>query len=156
MNMGIRFEIEQILKLGLGPQQEKWYRDYLEALHEVEVVPLSEVMTDEELTLVKECLEILPKQCYRNAHLLTLMFPKDCQYVEGKVMLDIGLSIDHAWNKFRGKYVDVTFELALKDDVTKSQYAAVGEWDLKVIHDVTSETGMYGEIYKELYIKKNC
>lgn len=153
---GTRFEIEQILKLGLGPQQEKWFQDYLNSMHEVEVVSIKEVLSEDELQMLSECVEFKKKECYRNAHLLTMMFPEECQYVEGKVMLDVGLSIDHAWNKIRGKYVDVTFELVLGDDVTKTQYAAVGEYDWLTIHDVTTETGVYGEIYRELYIKKNC
>jgi hypothetical protein len=56
-------------------------------------------------------------------------------------------------------YVDLTFELALGEDVTKEGYVMLGAYDAKTLRRVTNKTGYYGGIYNELlledYNKKN-
>lgn len=51
------------------------------------------------------------KECYKNAHLLTLLFPDRVQYVEGKT--NVFIPIYHAFNRVGNKYIDITFEFAL-------------------------------------------
>jgi hypothetical protein len=49
-------------------------------------------------------------------------------------------------------YVDLTFELALGEDVTKEGYVALGAYDAKTLRRVTRKTGYYGGIYNQLYL----
>ena len=50
------------------------------------------------------------------------------------------------------KYVDITFEMALKDDgFTGYEYVVFGEYPAGVIETITGQTGYYGEIYRFCY-----
>lgn len=95
------------------------------------------------------------KMCYRNSHLLTLLFPDKVKYVEGRFSCSfIGLPIDHAFNRVGDKYVDVTVELALKEDVTEHEYIEFAEYDSEQIDSAAYETGYYGEYYKFYWMKR--
>lgn len=85
--------------------------------------------------------------------MLATLFP-DVLYCEGKVTCFGSLSIDHAWNKVGDKYVDITLELALQQDVTEEQYMVLGEYDEKTINKVAQQTGYYGQIFQALYLSK--
>lgn len=89
------------------------------------------------------------KGCYRNAHLLTLLFPDRVRYVEGKTHTVI--PIDHAFNRVGDKYIDITFEFALELDPTQYEYVAFGEYPAGVIEEITNQTGYYGDIYRFCY-----
>lgn len=136
--------------------QKKFYEQQLQDYHEVKCVRLSEVFTKEEICTIKMVVKPKKKECYRTAHLLTALFPDRVQYVEGQVAIFNGaFGIEHAWNKVDGKYVDVTFELALGEKPEEELYMALGEYNLTTITMVTSETGYYGSIYNERFINAN-
>lgn len=136
--------------------QKKFYEQQLQDYHEVKCVRLSEVFTKEEIRTIKMVVKPKKKECYRNAHLLTALFPDRVQYVEGQVAIFNGaFGIEHAWNKVDGEYVDVTFELALGEKPEEELYMALGEYNLTTITMVTSETGYYGSIYNERFINAN-
>lgn len=63
------------------------------------------------IELIRRTVRPVVKGCYRNAHLLTLLFPDRVQYVEGKT--NAFIPIDHAFNRVGDKYIDITFEFAL-------------------------------------------
>lgn len=65
-----------------------------------------------EIELIRRVVRPEVKGCYRNAHLLTLLFPDRVRYVEGKTHTVI--PIDHAFNRVGDKYIDITFEFALE------------------------------------------
>ena len=80
--------------------------------------------------MIKRLVRPKKKMCYRNSHLLTLLFPD------------------------KAKYVDVTVELALKEDVTEHEYIKFAEYDSEQIDSAAYETGYYGEYYKFYWMKR--
>lgn len=135
--------------------------EYFEAMlagaKPVTITPLAEIFTKDEIELIRVGVQPRIKECYRNAHLMALYFP-DVAYVEGKMRLGCGFSIDHAFNRRGERYFDITRELALGESVEEEgveDYLSVGEWDADTINAVALETGTYGDIFRKLYIK-NC
>lgn len=146
-------ELRTWKQLPLNPKQQQWFDDLLDIAKVVEVVRLADVFNDREIEQIRRVVRPDVKGCYRNSHLLTLLFPDRVQYVEGQTYTGF-FGIDHAFNRIGDKYVDVTFELALNDDPTQYEYVAFGEYPADVIQSVTEETGYYGEVYRHLYIEK--
>lgn len=114
---------------------------------------MADVFNDREIEQIRRVVGPEVKGCYRNSHLLTLLFPDRVQYVEGQTYTGV-FGIDYAFNRIGDKYVDVTFELAFNDDPTQYEYVAFEEYPADVIQSVTEETGYYGEVYRHLYIEK--
>ena len=133
-------------------QQKEFYETELANAKTVKCVPLCEVFTSEEINRIKNCVKPQKKECYKNAHLLCVWFPDKAQYVEGQTSC-CGIGIDHAFNKIGDKYVDITMERCLKEDVTSKEYLSIGEYSLDVINEVVLDTKYYGDIFRNLYIK---
>ena len=152
--MSLLTDIEAFASLASGNQKE-YFRGLLNAAKPVEVVSIKDVFTKEEIKMIKRLVSPKKKMCYRNSHLLTLLFPDKAKYVEGRFSCSfIGLPIDHAFNRVGDKYVDVTVELALKEDVTEHEYIEFAEYDAEQIESAAYETGYYGEIYKFYWMKR--
>lgn len=145
-------DIRAFSAMDLYPKQKQWFETILEVAKNANIFPVSSVFNDREIELIKRVIKPQVKQCYRNAHLLTLMFPDKVQYVEGKVFAII--PIEHAFNKVGDKYVDITFEYALNNDPTQYEYVSIGEYKADLIQSIAEETGVYGEYYRYLYMKK--
>ena len=141
-------------ELTKGQLQGAFFERKLADGRDVQVVALSDVFTEDEIRKIKDYVRPEQKMCFKNAHLLTMLFPDRVKYVEGEVtILNGGLGIEHAWNLVDGEhYVDVTFELALGADVTKEGYVMLGAYDAKTLRRVTHKTGYYGGIYGQLYL----
>lgn len=133
-------------------QQKEFYEAELANAKIVRCVPLCDVFISEEIKRIKNCVNPQKKECYKNAHLLCVCFPEKAQYVEGQTSCH-GIGIDHAFNKIGDKYVDITMELCLGEDVTAKEYLSIGEYNLDVINEVVLETKYYGDIFRNLYIK---
>ena len=134
-------------------RQKAFYEQQLKDLHRIRCVSVNDVFMKDEIKLIRKCVKPQPKLCYKNAHLLTALFPDRVQYTEGYVTIfNGGFGIEHAWNKVGGVYIDITFEMALKKDPTKELYMALGTYNLTTITQVTSETGYYGSIYNQRLI----
>lgn len=139
-----------------GGLQKKFFAQQLKDYKQVECVSVYDVFNDEEILKIKNFVKPKEKECYKNAHLLSILFPEKVKYVEGKVAIFGGtLGIEHAWNKVGDVYVDLTFEMALNKDVTKELYMSLGVYDLDTITQITSETGYYGNVYNQIFIKQN-
>ena len=145
-------EIELMKSITTGLQKE-YYSDLLQSSKVVNVVSVKDVFTPEEVSLIKKIIRPKKKQCYRNATLLTYLFP-NVMYIEGKSMPENFFPIDHAFNKVGDFYIDITFELVLGEDVTKTEYVSFGEYDNNQVIEVADKTGFYGECYN-YYWKKN-
>lgn len=65
-------------------RQKKFYDQMIKDAKPIEVVRLSEVFTPEQIDFIKKAVRPKAKECYRNAHLLTSIFP-EALYVEGKM-----------------------------------------------------------------------
>ena len=137
-----------------GQKQSDFFAQKLKDGKIVTCVRLEDVFSKEEIELIKMAVRPEKRMCFKNAHILTSIFPERVKYVEGEVtILNGGLGIEHAWNLVDGEhYVDLTFELALGEDVTKEGYVMLGAYDAKTLRRVTHKTGYYGGIYNQLYL----
>lgn len=137
-----------------GQKQSDFFAKKLKDGKIVTCVPLCEVFDEKEIEVIKQVVRPEKRMCYKNAHMLTSLFPNRVKYVEGEVTIcGGGIGIEHAWNLVDGEhYVDLTFELALGNDVTKEGYVALGAYDAKTLRRVTNKTGYYGGIYGQLYL----
>ena len=139
-----------------GQKQSDFFAQKLKDGKIVTCVPLCEVFDAKEIDVIKQVVRPEKRMCFKNAHMLTCLFPDRVKYVEGEVTIcGGGIGIEHAWNLVDGEhYVDLTFELALGEDVTKEGYVALGAYDAKTLRRVTRKTGYYGGIYQNLYINR--
>lgn len=142
-------EMRAFLRLDLPDRQRQYFTDTIAAAKRVEVVKAADVFDEREIELIRRTVRPVVKECYKNAHLLTLLFPDRVQYVEGKT--NVFIPIDHAFNRVGNKYIDITFEFALGLDPTQYEYVAFGEYPAGVIEEITDQTGYYGDIYRFCY-----
>lgn len=146
-------EMRAFLRLDLPDRQRQYFTDTIAVAKRVEVVKAADVFDEREIELIRRTVCQAVKECYKNAHLLTLLFPDRVQYVEGKT--NVFIPIDHAFNRVGDKYVDITFEFALNDaELTEYEYVVFGEYDLQTIERITEATGFYGDIYRNVYIER--
>lgn len=132
--------------------QQAFFDQQLADAKEIKMSKLSDVFTPREINLIKNIVRPQKNQCYRNSALMAELFPDRCKYVEG-----FGYSlfnIDHAWNKVGDKYVDVTWELVLKEDTTKRVYVALIEASAEeIVKDISEHDNIVGDYYRRYYIK---
>lgn len=142
-------ELKQIATLLSGKQREA-YDEMITDAKEVEVVPISEVFTDQEINLIKKAVKPKQHECYKNAYQLAMLFPDKVKYCEGKMTVANKLvGIEHAWNRVGNKYIDITMELVLGHDMTKygEEYVSLGDWGSKELLDISQRMGFYGGVY---------
>ena len=138
-------EMRALLQLNLPDRQRQYLIDTIAVAKRVEVVKAADVFDEREIELIRRTVRPVVKRCYKNAHLLTLLFPDRVQYVEGKT--NAFIPINHAFNRVGDKYIDITFEFALGFlDPTQYEYVAFGEYPAGVIEEITNKTGYYGYI----------
>lgn len=146
-------ELQAFAKLGWNAKQQDFFNQQASDAKAVEMSPVASVFSPEELKLIKTVVAPKKRQCYRNALLLAQLFPDKCKYVEG-----FGWSlirIDHAFNRVGDKYVDITWELALNEDVTKYHYVSMIEADFEqVIEDIAKFDNFTGDYYRHKYIER--
>lgn len=142
-------QMRAFLRLDLLDRQRQYFTDTIAVAKRVEVVKAADAFDEREIELIRRTVRPVVKGCYKNAHLLTLLFPDRVQYVEGKT--NAFIPIDHAFNRVGDKYIDITFEFALGLDPTQYEYVAFGEYTADVIQTIVEQTGYYGEIYRYCY-----
>lgn len=130
-------EMRALLQLNLPDRQRQYLIDTIAVAKRVEVVKAADVFDEREIELIRRTVRPVVKRCYKNAHLLTLLFPDRVQYVEGKTNAII--PINHAFNRVGDKYIDITFEFALELDPTQYEYVAFGEYPAGVIEEITKK-----------------
>ena len=130
--------------------QQKLFQDKANDANSIDVVPLSEVFTKEEIEEIKKRVKPQKKACYENAYKLCDRFEyegkHDIKYCEGYLNMK-GFPIEHAFNKVDGKYVDITIELALGNDVTEDTYVSYCEYDVDTVREILLQNEYYGNIY---------
>ena len=136
-----------------GVQQELFKQKVKDA-DSVDVVPLSEVFTEEEIKEIKKRIHPQPKCCYENAWKLCDRFEyegkHDIKYCEGYLNMK-GLPIEHAFNKVDDKYVDITIELALNRKI-EDTYVTIGEFDTDNVREILLQNQFYGDIYNTIFL----
>lgn len=151
-------ELRQMTCLAnLCPQQLEFFQAQVDAARLVQCVRLEDIFTPEELSVIRAEFHPKKKECYKNAtdfiiFLMGRLGIHDAQYVEGNAE-SFGISIEHAWNKVRGEYVDVTFELLFNEDNRQRGYVSLVELPLRELMDIQVENGYYGGAFRSLYIK---
>lgn len=146
-------ELKMFADIVRGTNLEKSYEEMLKDAKPVKCVKMSEVFTPEEIEHIRLIVEPQQKQCYKNATLLCIAFPQ-AKYVEGKISIN-GLGIEHAWNKVGDKYVDITLEMCLGENVEDREYLAFGEYDKDTVLDISVKNRFYGDIYKTIKMKEH-
>lgn len=144
-------QLEQWKDLMSDSRQIKWFEDLIKAAKPISVSPISEVLSEDQIKLIKSNIPLRKKECYRHATLFCLYIP-DSIYVEGQFST-IGLPIEHAFNKVGDKYIDITAELVLGEDVSKLEYISWGEYDIDLVSKIIMDQGYYGGIYRQLYVE---
>lgn len=151
-------EILNFYAKNMSGVQQELYKQKIKDADSVDIVPLSEVFSKEEIEDIERIVRPQPKCCYENAWKLCdrLSYGKhDIKYCEGYLNMR-GLPIDHAFNKVDGKYVDITIELALNKDISKEEdtYVIIGEYDDNQVREILLQNGFYGDIYNTIFLNK--
>lgn len=147
-------DLEEFSNLRIGNERQQAYiEQVLKDAKSVKCVPLAEVFTQAEIRTIKKVLRPKKYQCYRNSALMTELFPERCKYVEGFGWNTIS-RVEHAINRVGDKYVDVTWELCLKLDVSSQPYVSLIEASRdEVIADIEAHDNTTGEYYLHNYLK---
>lgn len=130
-----------------------YFESKIKAAHQVTVVSLTEVFTADEIDAIWHYVDPQMHECYKNSLSLCELFPERCQYCECMVYVPIG--VEHAINKVGDKYVDVTFEMVLRENPVKSKdaYIVFGEYDAATAIQATASVGKYGHVFTYEYYK---
>lgn len=142
------------------PDEQKAYFVQIAAdAKPVDCVRMRDALTPEQMKWVRLMgYHTHQKQCYRNASDLVRIlgmaadeWDLTVKYVEGFAYSCGLLSIEHAFVKVNDKYIDPTFERALKLDVRFEHYVSCLELDKETLNRYQFETGYYGELYRYDY-----
>ena len=139
-----------------------YYEQIVKDSKPVNCVPMKAVFTPEQMQFIKDYgYKARKKQCYQNASKLI-----DClelmqeyfdippfKYVEGFARTFL-LNIEHAFVRVGDKYIDPTFERALKLNVLQEEYVSSIELEPFEMRKMEAETGYYGELYQYSYMKR--
>ena len=110
-----------------GKQKDFWNSKLIRA-KKIKMSSIYDVFDKETVEYIKDTVNPQPKQCFKNAQKFVMNFPLFNEYVEGEWgFSELGIGIEHAFNKIKDKYVDITAELVLGKDVTKEDYISVIE-----------------------------
>lgn len=147
-------ELNAIAQMQWYPAQQAFFLKQARDARPVQVSSVFSVFSPAELRLIKTIIKPKKGQCYRNAALLTELFPDKCKYVEGFGWNRI-LKVEHAFNRVGDKYVDITWELVLGEDVTAIPYVALIEASRdEVLEDICAHDNTTGDYYLHNYLKK--
>lgn len=84
----------------------------------IEIVSVRDVFTEYEISTILRVINPKVKQCYKNAFLLSSLFPDRVEYCEG---LYTDYAFEHAFNKVGDVYVDITAEFPLEHTIGRSR-----------------------------------
>ena len=110
----------------LSGKQKEYHDIIIKHAKVVHCVPMSEVLTPEQIERIKIAVEPKPKECFKNAQNVVRYIPGTV-YVEGQYGVCGCVGVEHGFNRIGDKYFDVTAELALGEDVTKEDYISIME-----------------------------
>lgn len=153
--------LEAWAQLNVNETEKHFLTQRLNDARPVECVRMQDVFNDEQMELLKHWrYRAKQKMCYKNAAELVRLIKMDCRfpepirYVEGFVYSNGLFPIEHAFVKIGDRYVDPTFERALKRDPRKELYVSLIEVAPLDLLQLQAETGYYGEMYRYSYFKR--
>lgn len=153
-NNPIIVELQAMTRLGFQGKQQAYYERMAADAKPVQCVSVRDVFTADEICQIKRVLRPKKHQCYRNAALLTELFPGRVKYVEG-FGWNRSVKVEHAFNRVGDKYIDITWEMVLNEDVTTYPYAALIEAERdEILADIQAHDNMTGDYYIHKYIEE--
>lgn len=144
-------QLEMMSEITSGKQKE-YYQHQLDCAELIECVSVYEVLSEEEISRIKKTINPQPKECYRNAARLAMLFPDRIEYVEGLYGVMGVFGTEHAWNRIGNKYIDITAELVLKKDVKKEDYVKLMVLSSKEITDLVLKENCYTWFFDKKYL----
>lgn len=145
-------ELRQITEIMSGKQRE-YYESMIADATPIRIAPLSEAFNEYEIDMIKRVIKPEAKQCYKNASDLCVLFPDRVKYVEGRFTVCVLFSTEHAWNKVGDKYVDITAELALNNNINEEEYVVLGEYEYEETLSYLYKSKVYGGIYEQKFLE---
>ena len=157
-------ELNAMAGMDWDPEQKAFYVQRAKDARAVECVRMCDVFTSEQMDFLRMNYHTKQKQCYKNAADLvtfishpfgSFLFKEPAKYVEGFAYSCGLLPIEHAFVKIGNKYIDPTFERALKLDPRKEMYVSCIELEWQEMVQLQAETGYYGDLYLYAFMKRN-
>lgn len=150
--------------LNFGEAEKHFMTQRMKDARPVECVRMQAVFNAEQMDYLRQYYRPRQRMCYKNAsELLRLiaepggaswLFPEPAFYVEGFVHSNALFPIEHAFVKIGDRYIDPTFERALKRDPRQEMYVSLIEIAPRELLKLEGETGYYGEMYRYSYLKR--
>ena len=135
-------------------EQKKYYQYQLDCTKPIECVSIREVLSESEIDLIKSIINPQPKECYKNAARLAMLFPDRVEYVEGYYGVMGVLGTEHAWNRVGDKYIDITSELVLEKNIADEHYVQIMTLGANEVTDMVLEEDCYTWLFGVKYAKK--
>ena len=150
-------QLEMMSEITSGKQKE-YYQHQLDCAKPIECVSIREVLSEKDIDLIKRIINPQPKECYKNAASLAMLFPDRIEYVEGYYGVEGVFGTEHAWNRVGDKYIDITAELVLKKDVKKEDYVKLMVLSSREITDLLLKENCYTWFFDKKYLNsiKSC
>lgn len=155
--------LNEIAALGWQKEQGEFFKQRAADARSVECVRMRDVFTPDQLAFISQHFHARKKMCYKNAsdlvtllsHPWAFLFTEPVRYVEGFVMSGGLWPIEHAFVKVGDKYIDPTFERALKINPAQETYASLIELDSDEMSRLEAEFGYYGDLYRFAFMKQH-
>lgn len=133
---------KQMVSLNFGPLQKKFFQWKLK---KSKIIKVESYKSNPE---IKQKVEAFLKTykpklkgCYDTAYRLT-NFDTDFLYVEGEIGFH-GIPIDHAWNKYKDVYIDITAEVLFNGKMG-DEYMKIIELDYLKLNQCALKSGVTG------------
>ena len=135
-------------------EQKKYYQRQLDCAKPIECVSIREVLSEKDIDLIKSIINPQPKECYKNATRLAMLFPDRVEYVEGYYGVMGVLGTEHAWNRIGDKYIDITAELVLEKNIADEHYVQLMALGADEVTDMVLEEDCYTWLFGVKYAKE--
>lgn len=135
-------------------RQKEYAKHKLDCAKPIECVSIREVFSESEIDLIKSVINPQPKECYKNATRLAMLFPDRIEYVEGYYGIMGVLGTEHAWNRVGDKYIDITVELVLQKNIADEHYVQLMTLDANEVTDMVLEVDCYTWLFGVKYANK--
>lgn len=146
-------QIKMMHKVTSG-EQKKYYQHQLDCAKSIECVSIRDVFSEKDIDLIKSAINPQPKECYKNATMLAMLFPDRVEYIEGYYGVAGLFGTEHAWNRVGDKYIDITSELALEKNTADEHYVQLMTMDADEVTKMVLEEECYTWLFGVKYAKK--
>lgn len=135
-------------------EQKKYYQRQLDCAKPIECVSIREVFSEKDINFIKSIINPQPKECYKNAARLAMLFPDRIEYVEGYYGIMGVLGTEHAWNRIGDKYIDITAELVLEKNIADEHYVQLMTMGADEVTNMLLEEDCYTWLFGVKYAKE--